>query len=107
MYYAFLCVCVCVPQAFDDYSLTRMAVDKDNKPVLELCLQNGGNVNEICDEYGTLLHTLFQSDRSPDENKAFEILVFLLQCGKSIFNANKSNVSYESRHLEIFGCLTY
>ena len=54
----------------------------DNKALLELCLENGGDINETDDERGTLLHTVFDRNRIVDTDKAYEILVYLLEQGK-------------------------
>ena len=57
-------------------------MDWDNKPLLELCLENGGDINETDDEHGTLLHTVFDRNRIVDTDKAYEILVYLLEQDK-------------------------
>ena len=62
------------------HTLTRAAVYVKNKQLLELCLKYGGDVNEVDDKQGTLVHALFE--RADNIHKCLEILLLLLDSGE-------------------------
>ena len=80
----------------DESSVTRLAVEYNQFNVLDILLEHGADINEVDEEQGSILQTLFRTSRSSSVEEILEWTAYLFEKGRYTYTLLSSPAQFRS-----------